>query len=678
MSHAAGGRSAVSRVGLVRRIPPPRPASEDATEQILTNDPLCLVRRVGYLFLGAQLAAFLAWSTLLYSRYALTPDFAQYHQAWYLIAHGDLNPRDTLGRFQFWQNHAEFMMWPMALLYWVWPHCVVLLWLQDIGVVIAETVAFTWLCEIASGRHASRPDAAATSAWDARWLAGVGLVLLVANPWIWWGISFDYHFETIGIAFTALLAWDLANGRRRAWWWVLPLLACGDVTGTYLAGIGLGGVLAGRGLRRRGVILACLGVAAVLFITLIHGNRGSAHGLQAYAYLAVPGAKATGHLPLTSLVMGIATHPGRVLATLWGKRVDLWANLAPSGLAGLGYLALLPLILVVALANSLFHGVLFAEPLFQSLPAYVFLPVATVGVLRWVTVRRRWLGLALTGLVVAQAVGWAVVWGGHTEGWWLRVPTSSAAVLARAEAMIPASAEVVVSQGVVGRFADRADVRILLGPGYQPVNQPDVWFVVLPEAGVETQSTGSAMALVGQLAGSMHARLVTHASGVWVFDWQPPAGVRRILVPGLAPVGAWTTPGAAGHAVLAGGVRRWHVTSNGGRGYVVSGLAWQVLPRRYQATVWLSASGPVNVEVWDDTGNVLLARRVLPGASGTERVVLPVDATTPYRAHEFSGWGPFTAHFIAPPVGQRIEVRVWSPGGETVNVYSAQLLTVSH
>ena len=74
------------------------------------------------------------------------------------------------------------------------------------------------------------------------------------------------------------------------------------------------------------------------------------------------------------------------------------------------------------MANSLFHGVLFAEPLFQSMPVYVFLPVATVGVLTWLTHRRRWVGLTVTVLVVAQAIGWAVVWGARTPTQWLRVP----------------------------------------------------------------------------------------------------------------------------------------------------------------------------------------------------------------------------------------------------------------
>ncbi len=141
------------------------------------RDVVHRVRYVGYIVLAVQFVAFLCWSTLLYQRYALAADFAQYHQAWYLIAHGNLDPRDTLGRFPFWQNHSEFMLWPAALLYWVWPHCVDLAWLQDIGVCVAEAVAFTWLCEIAGKRR---------TGGDAAWLAGAGLLLLVIDPWIWW------------------------------------------------------------------------------------------------------------------------------------------------------------------------------------------------------------------------------------------------------------------------------------------------------------------------------------------------------------------------------------------------------------------------------------------------------------------------------------------------------------
>jgi hypothetical protein len=72
-------------------------------------------------------------------------------------------------------------------------------------------------------------------------------------------------------------------------------------------------------------------------------------------------------------------------------------------------------------------------------------------------------------------------------------------------------------------------------------------------------------------------------------------------------------------------------------------LAWQVPSGRYQASVTLSASGPVNVEVWDDTGDALLARRMLPATNGVESISLPVDATTAHPAQLFHGWGPFRA-----------------------------------
>ena len=102
-------------------------------------------------------------------------------------------------------------------------------------------------------------------------------------------------------------------------------------------------------------------------------------------------------------------------------------------------------------------------------------------------------------------------------------------------------------------------------------------------------------------------------------------------------------------------------------------LAWQEPAGHYRASVTLSASGPVNVEVWNDTGHILITRRAIPSTDGVESLTMPVDAATPYRGGVFRGWGLFRADFTAPPPGERLEVRVWSPGHETVNVYRATL-----
>ena len=622
------------------------------------------VRRAGYLVLGLELVAFFIWSTLLYDRFAGSFDFAQFMQSWTLIAHGHFNPFDTVHGFQFWRDHSEFLVWPLALLYWVWPHGVTLLWVQDVCVVGGQAVAFIWLCEAAERRRPGRHTA---------YLAAAGLVLLVINPWTWWAISWDFHVESLAIPFAALLLWDLANGRRRSWVWVAPLLLCGDVAGTYLAGAGISTVIASRQGRWRGVIMAVMGVAAVLVITLFHGNLGSGGaGLSSYDYLAAA-APAAGRLTVPELVKGIALHPQGVLSTLWQKRLDIWAGLAPSGLLGIGFVWLLPITAVVVLANNLAQGLLFSTPSFQYLPLYVLMPAGTVAALAWLAARHTRTAILLTGLILAQALTWAAIWLPRTPGQWLRVSAPAAATLSRIQGLIPNSAEVVASQGVMGPFSGRTDIEPLFGTGPVPIHG-ETWFVITPLQGIETLNTASAMALIGELAGPLHARLVVHAHGVWAFRWHPAAGVRSVAVPHVfPPLPGWTGAGADGRAVVKGPVRDWHVTSTGGRGYVADELAWQEPAGRYQASVTLSANGPVNVEVWNDTGNRLISRRQISPTDGIESITLPVNAATAHRSSVYRGWGLFRADFTEPPPGERLEVRVWSPGHQTVNVYRASL-----
>lgn len=126
------------------------PTQRVGREPYSAGDALLRVRRIGYAVLGLQWAGFLVWSVILYQRYGLTADFAQYHQSWVKIAHGDLNPYDTVGGFPFWQNHFELIVWPMSVLYWVWPHDINLLWIQDSCVVATELVAalcLSWRAE---------------------------------------------------------------------------------------------------------------------------------------------------------------------------------------------------------------------------------------------------------------------------------------------------------------------------------------------------------------------------------------------------------------------------------------------------------------------------------------------------------------------------------------------------
>lgn len=623
------------------------------------------VRRAGYAILSVQLACFLGWSALLYHRFALTFDFAVYHQPWYLIAHGHLDPYSSVSRLPFWRNDAEFAVWPLAVFYWIWPHDLMLLWLQDTGVVAAEMLAFGWLCQLA-GRWRPGRDAIA--------LAVTGLVLLAANPWMWWAVSFDFHEECIAVPFAVLLAMDLSRGRARVWAWVLPVLAAGAPAATYVIGVGLGGVLAGRRSRVTGAALMAAGVAYSLLIVVLHADAGAPLARH-YGYLVAGAAESAAGSKLTvpALAKGVVSHPWTVLRVLWDKRVDLLANLAPSGLLGLGLAAALPLMLVVLLANTLSAGSRFTEPLFQSLPVYVLLPVGTVAVLGWLARRYRRAALVVAGVLVVQAAGWAAIWGPRVPGQWLRISPGTAAALAETARMIPPSAEVIASQGVIGRFSGRTAVHELAHSGSVPLDRPEAWFVIAPAAGTELQATASAMALIGRVATLPGSSLMLHRDGVWAFRWYPPASQRTLAVPdGSGWLPGWAAPGT-GHDVVTGPLPSWHAAAGTGPGYAAYGLAWQEPLGRYQATVALSAARPVSVEVWDDNGNVLLARRRVPATDGIASVTVPVTAAIAYPAPIYRGWGPFRAVFAPPPEGQRLEIRVWSPGGAPVSVYRAEL-----
>lgn len=478
------------------------------------------VRLVGYGLLVIELICFWSWSALLYHRSSLTFDFAIYHQGWYLIAHGNLDPFNSLQGHPFWQDHSEFIMWPLALLYWIPPHDLILLWVQDAGVVVAQTVTFTWMCELAQKYRPGKEDAAV--------LAGAGLVLLIANPWTWKSISFDYHMEPVAVAFLALLARDFANGRRRAWVWVVPLLACGDVAASYVTAVGIGGILAARRTRLPGLGLCVIGVAALEVIRLVHGDRSSP--FWAFLYLEYP---PNAPFSIGAVANGMAHNPRLVVRQLWHNTELAWENLSPSGGLGVGFIWLLPTVLLVLLTNSLLQGNLFAQPGFQSLPLYILVPVGTIAVLGWMSTRWYLVAGVLTFVVLAQALYWPAVYGPQTKSQWLRVSAPAAATLSRVASRIPASDEVIASQGVVGRFSSRTDVQAFFGPNSDlvPLSGGRTWFIVVPNQGIETTTPQEGMQLIQKLAGPMHASLVTHANGVWVYQWTPPRGQHKIILP---------------------------------------------------------------------------------------------------------------------------------------------------
>ncbi len=132
-------------------------AAASRAETGVSSAPLRLVWRASLCLLGLQLIGMLVLSTVQFERFNLTNDFAGYAQAWTAIAHGHLSPFSSVFGVPFWQDDFELLMWPLAAFYWIYPHAVALLWLQDLAVVAGEVVVLVWAREVIRDRGEEEP-----------------------------------------------------------------------------------------------------------------------------------------------------------------------------------------------------------------------------------------------------------------------------------------------------------------------------------------------------------------------------------------------------------------------------------------------------------------------------------------------------------------------------------------
>jgi hypothetical protein len=641
------------------------------------------LRRTGWVVFGLQFLVMAVWSYVQYSRFALTQDAANYIQAFHLISHGDLNPVSSVLGYAFISGHFQLTAWPLSLLDRLGPQGLMVLWAQDLFVVLAEAAAFAWMRHIVTSR-AIRPGSVLTP----NVVLGMGLLLLVADPWIYWAIAYDVHIESFALVFVVLAAFEFSRGNdRRAWLWVLITVLSGDVAATYVAGLGISALLAARFTSnehrisyRTGLLLLGVAVMWTAVVTLIGGNKGSTL-TATYGFLAVGvGAAVNPHLGFFHFLKGVAEHPANIPKALWRTRVNIYGNVAPAGWIGMFTAWTIGVPGLVLLENDLETRVRFSAPSYQSLPVYVFVPVGIVVILVWAAGRFRLpkgIGIAMVAVLTTNVILWAAIWIPQVAPNWLRVSATQAAVLSDALRQIPANAEVVVSQGVVGPFANRADVRSLEALGGRiPVNGTSVWFVLAPSAGIETIPVNQGLELVDQVASLLNAKLVAYGAGVWAFRWHRPPHVNTVQFrPELSTLAAWALSSAAGRVDLDGPGSSWHVSSSGSEGYLVYGDYWNEPTGHYVASAALSTTTPVNVEVWNTTSNHLIAQRTVSATNGRAAVVIPFDYSRSVpRPGSFAGIGPFRVRREAQPSSlDQLEIRVWTPKGGQSDIYTVGL-----
>lgn len=670
-----------------------------------------LVRRVAWLLFGLQLIAMLAFSASIYHHYALTWDFAIYHQAWWLIAHGNLAPFDTTTRTSFWGHHGEAIIWPLALLTSPFPTGATMLALQDLATVAAELVAFSWVCDVVTGHNSGAGDVGDNTTGDdghgaARMpgfaIAACVLVLLLVNPWTWWSIAQDFHLEAFMAFFALMLARDVSRRTRRCWLWALLLLSCGDVAATIAIGVGISALIAGRhdpATRRRGLIIVALSALFAIFLVLFGADQS--HTLSdGYGY--VVGAHGNTSAGFTQIALGALVHPTRLLSTLYQHRLDVYGVIAAMGVVGIftPWGAGVPT--VVLLSNNLnrYQGGVFAAPGYQGFPATGFLAVGLASFIRWVANKNTTAAWALTGLLVANAIGWAAVWLPRTSSEWIHTTPGAVKVLNGAVTGIPSNAEVIASQGIAGRFSSRNYIYPYRGRATFPIDSPVVYFILSAYQGVETVPVSGSLAAIAKVSTQLGATLLARNAGIWVFKWSPPDGLASVTLPSRSTrEPGWALKSAVGTPVTSGPPATWsmNVSPNAPSGYAAYGAYWRLLPGNYLATVHCTTSAPVNVEVWNDQAGTLIDRINMLGTP-TSPIHVPIDiasgvstragtgspsgssagsrTSSASKTGTFSGVAAFLITPLPPPPGELIEVRVFVPTGTAVSISSVDLVAL--
>ncbi|MGC8481444.1 MAG: DUF2079 domain-containing protein, partial [Acidimicrobiales bacterium] len=455
-------------------------------------------------------------SASLFSHFELTPDFANFYQATWLIAHGHLYPYDTLFPFNYphygfpyLDSHAEFFTWLLAPFVAIVPNGFVLLVLQDLAIGASQVIAALWI------HHLLRRFNPLIE------VAAVGIFVFL-NPWYYFSAFFDFHLEPFAMLFLLLTAWSYLNGRRRfTLIFALLVLSTGDVPSTYLVGLGPGMYLLDRSRNRSALLIALVGAINALVDSIFHLSEASSV-LQRYSYLAGP----HGATSLGGLLAGVLTHPRILIATLSHHLPLALPYLLSGNLLGLlgplGFFVTVPILGGPLLVQSSLFLSNFTA--FQIVALEPLLAISGIGVYLWSKgqARRVWAIAATVGLFVSLGEALATSYPSlvAAKDFNNTVSSSTAHTLNGILHSVPTSAEVISGNGTVGRFSDRRLVYSLIT--FQSASVP-IWshftyVIVVAGQGIADPSPTEASVIARFLTHDhLHTEIILHQGAVSVF-----------------------------------------------------------------------------------------------------------------------------------------------------------------
>lgn len=472
-----------------------------------------------------QLVTLLSRSAQQYHHFNLGLDFAIFHQAWHQIAHGHLSPSLTSSPVTppapYWRSHFELIMWPLALLYWLAPNDgLTLLVIQDLAIVGAAATAVWWVLQV--GRARKAPD----------WLVAVLLVavalLSAADRWVYATAASDFHFEAVAACLALLAAYQLWAGHtRRCLLFVALTLLCGDVAGTYVFAVGLAFACTTPRVRRLALTVGASGLVWVVLVAALGANQGSQIG--GYAYLAGTPTIPPGAHGIANIAAGMVAHPSRPYHQVASQWSPIWRIVRPTGVLGVLSPWTWAPVLIVLVENILNSATAFHDPNFQNSPVYLFGTAGTGLLLVLVAGRRAWRQVACLAALVVAVVPSLVYDAGAQHYTTFSSNPEAGRELQQVRERTPADAEVVVSLGVMGRFAGRASVHTFMGQGEVPVDKPVVVFVFAPRVGNPVTPQGVYDATRTRLLQS-GATVIWSGAQAQALEWRPGPGAKTFPI----------------------------------------------------------------------------------------------------------------------------------------------------
>ena len=633
---------------------------------------LQLTFKIGAGLILLQLAIFLIFSEWQAQHYNLEQDYAQFGQAWYLFAHFDFQSVVTIKTRPFYRDHGDFFFYLLTPLWYIWPHTVTLMWVQDVFATIAEIAALRWMHEHLHRTRATDSDPNSTTL-----IAVLGGCLLVFNPMIFWAIANDFHTEIFAVAFLVLAARAFYLEKPIAWLWVFGVILNGNVSASYLVGIALSMVLAGRKYWKYAIgVLAVAGVSTEI-ATLIGADEGSS--FRGYQYLN--GVNGTAPTSTAEVLKLLIKHPFQALGNLFNDRLAGFALVSVSGLLGV----ISPWALGITLVCFVEAGfsawpILTPSYAFQNFAILIFVPIGTVMALVPLMVcMKSWVKKAALGFIALELLwvfGWFAVWAPETPNRWVTIPTKSSVVLRQAESLIPEADEVVASQGIVGAFSLRKyiymfDLETNSGKKIIPLDTKTVWMLVTPNLGIELQTPESAYKMISKLQTLEGMDTVIHREGVYLLKWNVPQGTPNPFVLDFRDT-------AVNPLLLNSVGYRNPIDPNGKSGYILNGY-YQIIsrPQKFRYSVELKSDGPLVIEVWNSSTDTLLSRQSIV-STNNEYQTFHLDASISKITGQkiWNGIWPFKSQVERPYYeGDALELRIFDSGATRCEIRSIMLKT---